>query len=701
MDYETTGLEYFRDLEEPLILGISFQPGGAWIIPLAHRDSCFKHNWQKVLKYFADKVISNPNVVKVAQNFKFEDKWCKRYGITIAGRMFDTMLAKYLLDEEKPHDLKSIVTMLYPQYAHYEDIIKPGKGMPAAWRDKPFKPLCKYCGMDTDLELRIMVYLEGQLMKKGFYNLFRNLLMMASRVLAWSEYEGVLIDRPYLEGLVGKYRTLIKVAEEKMLGNKRILKFDQQRKKDHIAKLIKQCRLEIAQIEEEDRPNAERLIAARQTKINNYLKGKLTTKKETFNSFNPASPAQLVELFFRSPAGFRWKPVKMTDPNKKKKTPNKSGKVSVPQPSTDEEVLLVLQKRDKSGFITALLEHRGLCKLNSTYIEGVLPLLDKNDRLHASFKLHGTVTGRLSCAEPNLQNIPRGLTAIDIKKMYIAPKGYVVIEVDYGQAELRVVAEEAGDVAMIDIFKRGYNVHVATACKVNGCLERYDEIKRLLKDDMKDHPEHEFWQRQKKRAKTLNFGILYEQGDEKLAEALGCTPEEAAKFKEEWFRAFPQIKKWIKNQHRKVREQGYVESLWGRKRRLYDIYSEHKFRRAEAERQSVNAPIQSAASDFTLFSSIIIWEKIQSGEFPKDMQQTWTVHDSIGYYIKPEDVHWVLPRIVKICADPQTQEYFGFKMKNVSMKVSPEVGMNWADLEDWDPNTDYLKKYNEIWSQLN
>lgn len=684
-DFETTSLKYYSPSEVPLCLGVSFQPGSAWVIPLGHKDSWARTIWPKILRLFGKKIIQNPDITKVAWNFKFEYKWWLRCNIKPMGRLFDGMLAKYCLDEEPPHGLKEFVDGKFPEYAGYED--KIDKRVP--WAQKDLPKLMEYCGIDCDLTLRGMIFMEPKLIDKGFYNLFRNLLMMATRVFGESEYRGIAVDRSYLETTMGIYKTKIAASDEKLRKNRKLLKYDRRYKRYHLRQLIEKVKLEIEEIEESDAPNAPRLIANRNAKIQNFLAGKFSNK-DRYDGFNFNSPKQMGEFFYTSPFGLKLKPLKHTD----------SG-----APSTDEESIEHLQKLDKSGFMEQLLLHRGLVKLDSTYISGIHPLLDHVDRVHANFKIHGTVTGRLSCGDPNLQNIPRDTTSSDIKKMFIPPPGYLLLEVDYSQAELRVVAELAKDKVMIDIFKRNYNIHVATACKVNHCLERYDEIKAIIKkgdalsgDELKDPKNKDilFWLKQKKRAKTINFGILYGQGAKKLSVELECTEDEAEDIIAQWFKAYPGVKRWIKNQQKFCKKHEYVTNMFGRKRRLYNVSSPNKWEVLEALRQAVNTPIQGTSSDFAVFSTVILREEVAKGRIlPPDMQQCYEVHDSIGFYIRPWDIHRVIPVIKKICDNPLTMRYFGFNLQHVEMKVSAEVGLNWGSLNEYDPKEDYttwLKK---------
>ena len=535
-----------------------------------------------------------------------------------------------------------------------------------------------------------MVFFERRLIDKNLYQLYRNLLMPIAQVLAESSYSGMIVDRTYLEKLERSYKSKLSKLILRLKNNKRIKKFERASRLDKIKDLIGEAKKEIEMLEEdENRPNPERLIRAREDKISRYLAGEFTTKKvlKIIEPVNFASPNQMIDLLFTHKKGFKFKIVKYTSDKKTKKETNR--------PSTDEEVLSALNKKDKSGFIRDLLKHRALSKLHSTYMVGILDKLSERNRIHTSFLVHGTVTGRLSSKNPNMQNIPRGTTAYKIKKMFVPPTGFLLLEIDYSQAELRVVAELSKDRVMIDMFKRKYNIHCATAAMAYTNMT-YEEFYPLTKDE--NHPKHTWAIKLKKKAKTYNFGVLYGQSPKKLAEtiaeATGGKPDVKAAERglKDWFNTFPKVKKWIKKQHKLAKKNGYVVNIFGRKRRLPNIYSAKFGEVLEAQRQSVNAPIQGTASDFTLFSAILIREQVIKGDLPKYLSpQVYTVHDSIGFYIKPKDMKEVIPKLIEICANPETKKWFGFEMKHVTMKVSPEIGITWSDLKDYDPNFNYEK----------
>jgi DNA polymerase I-like protein with 3'-5' exonuclease and polymerase domains len=689
-DFETNGLPYHHPDFLPTVLGISFQIGSAYILPLGHFDSPFKKDFESLLNIFSEKILKDMDITKIAWNAKFEQKVFLRYGHKYYGRTFDGMLAKFLLDEKRPHDLKSVVTTMIPEKAHYEDKIHFLVKKYGGWGKVPLKPLAKYCAMDCDLEFKLMNHFEGRLIRHGFYSLFRNMYCMRGKSLAECEYEGALIDRPYLEGLMASYEKKIEDVKHSLESHKIIRRYERKFKRSHIKKLVGKIKDEILAIREDDKPNAPRLIANREQKIARIVMGQLQGKKEIYDGLNFASPNQLIELLFTNKYGFKFKIVKFTTDKKTKR--------ETERPSTDEEVLLELQKKDKTGFIKKMLELRTLQKLYSTYVKGVYLILDDKDRVHPTFHLQGTETGRTSCTEPNLQNIPRGTTAEDIKKMFIAPPGLVLLNVDYSQAELRIVAELANETTMIKWFKMGRNIHVASACRANKVEDQYDVIFAITKDE--DHPKHVFWVKRKKRAKTINFGILYEQSDAKLAETLrldgdNVTVEEAGQYKILWFKDFPRIKKYMDSQHKFVRKHGYVKTMFGFKRRLDGIYSDRYGIQLEAERMSTNTPPQGTAAQFGHMAGVVIKQQVDKGLIRGVVQEVYNVHDSLGYYMIPKYLNESVPKILNIMADPETKKYFGFEMKKVKMVANAEVGINWADVRGFHKGEDYLKYLKE------
>jgi DNA polymerase I-like protein with 3'-5' exonuclease and polymerase domains len=693
-DFETSNLEFYEKHTYITIISISFQPGSRYIIPLGHFESPFKSNYLWILEKLGEELFENKDIIKVCWNIKFEQSWLLSYGIKLKGYCIDGMLAKYTLRETRPSDLKSMVAEFYPEYADYEGKLEVYKRK-YGWAGIPLETLAEYGGIDADLTLRLALRFEKKIMELGFYPLFRNLLTPLNYPLGHCEFNGIPIDTKYLDDLVTEFAQLINEKEQYIYNIPAVKKYN---KKKHYAvfkQLIASVKEEIAEIEKEAEDGDERVqascarkIANRNQKIQAYIKGEATNNKdkEKLAPLNLGSGKQMIDFLFESKYGLRLEIIKYT---KNKKTNKESN-----TPSVDEDTLIQLKEFDSSGFMDALLDLRSLTKLNSTNVVGVKERISSEGNIHTKFKIHGTVTGRLSSADPNLQNIPRVTTDARIKGMYKAPPGYVILELDYSQAELRVVAELAKEPDMIEWFSTGRNIHVAVACKAENA--DYDIVYPITKD--KNHPEYDYWTRRKKRAKTINFGILYGQEPKKLAETLNndlqpgqkkYTVKEAAKFRDDWFKLFPRVKAWISKQHKFAEKNGYVKTPFGRKRRLPEIYSDIYGKYLEAQRQSVNAPIQSIASDFTQFSSILIHIQRLEGKLPICLKQIYTVHDSIGFLIKPEYIHEVVPKLIEICYDPETNKWFHFKMKYVKMKVSIEIGKRWNEIEDYDQSRDY------------
>lgn len=406
VDFETSSLRYYDDLEYPTILGISFQPGSAWILPLGHYDSPFRDDYIKVLKILKP-VLEDPDIVKIAWNFKFEYKWFLSCGITPTGRLFDAMLAKYLLNEEKPHDLKSMVGLFLPDFAGYA---LPGSQKESFdWTNVPLDQLAKYCGLDAMCTLMLYLHFEPKLMNLKFYSLFRNLFSMLIRVIGRGEYMGFQVNREYLDNLIIKYKELIKDNEKSLREHKVLRKYERKRLKNTRQELIDSLTKEIETLEESGNT---RTLSNKKQKLNIIIQGGYTTKKEEslFEPLNFGSPKQLIDLFYVNKYGFNFPILEKTE----------SG-----APSTGEAVLLKLKEYDNSGFMDLLLKSRELAKLNSTYIEGMLTHLSRNNRIHSSYKLNGTVTGRLSSTAPNMQNIPR--TCISRDQEVLTNRGWIKV----------------------------------------------------------------------------------------------------------------------------------------------------------------------------------------------------------------------------------------------------------------------------------
>lgn len=583
VDFETNAEPIYNKSFKPTILSVTFQPGFGCSIPLDHFETkkytSKGWNWKKMLRKFGEEVIENPNVVKVAWNYKFDDQIFQKYNIYYRGVCLDGMLAKYLLNEEKPNDLKSMVRRYLPEYGDYE---KQDKFDKIPWDKKEMEPLCHYGCQDTDYTLRLMLFFEKKLIDLGLYNTYRNLIMTASRVLTSVEKNGLYVDRAFNQELLDSYLPKIEAAKEAIYNLPKVKKF---------TKLYNQSKIEkyIAKLEEEienlDLRVDKRKIQSREQKIANIRAGVFTTKKE-LELIRPVSLGSSVDLpqLMYSEEGFNFEVIKKND----------SGK-----PSTDEETLtnlrLTVKKPDspKAVFLDSLLELRGLEKMYKTYIKGWHEKTQDDDRLHGRFLIHGTTSGRLSSAEPNAQQIPKTSVDPNIKKQLVAPKGTLYIASDFSQAELRIMAHLSGDETYLNAFNSGQDPHLAIAATKYHVP--YEEALKIYEDE--NHPDHKIWKVRRKQAKQIAFGLIYGIGAKLLAVKLSdpksgiiVTPEEAQKEMDIFFGQHPKLKTFLKKQEKFLRKNGYLVSLFGRKRRLPQIYSSDRGEEAYALRLALNFP---------------------------------------------------------------------------------------------------------------
>lgn len=587
VDFETNAEGIYKDTFKPTILSVSFQVGSGCSIPLQHFDESVKEiPWLKWLQYFGRRVVENPNIVKVAQNFKFDNQIFVKYGIYVRGTVIDTMLAKYLLNEEKPHGLKPMVAKYLPEFADYE---KYDKFETIPWDKKPLEPLARYGCMDTDFTLRLALFLEKKLIDKGFYNLYRNLIMPASKVLQDAETNGLPIDLSFNDFLQDKYSKLIQETNDKLRSVRQIKRYQkyslEQRKQVYIDKLTQ----EIEELSGD--PKKVKSIKNREDKISRILAGEYKTndEKKLIEPVNFNSTKQMVDLLYISPKGFKFPIVEYTKDKRNKPTDN---------PSTSEDTLIKISDQDKTGFIKSLLDLRGLDKMNSTYIVGLRELVQSDNKVHPTFLISGTTSGRLSSRNPNGQNIPKVMVNPDIKKQFIPPSGKLFLTYDYSQAELRILAHLANEETMLEWFRTGKDIHLASACKKYH--EDYDKIIKIYEDEQ--HELYPLWKKRRKQAKTINFGIVYEQSAHKLAESLS-TPEEKVEdsegqqFLDEYFTTFPKIKKFMDKQHKFMEKHGYCVSLFGRRRRCPKVYSDNFSEYLEALRQCVDEETEALTTD--------------------------------------------------------------------------------------------------------
>ena len=350
--------------------------------------------------------------------------------------------------------------------------------------------------------------------------------------------------------------------------------------------------------------------------------------------FNVSSPKQVGEVLFD-----------------KLKIVNKAKKTKTGQYVTSEEVLEGL--RGKHEIVGKILDYRGLKKLLSTYIDA-LPLLvnPRTGKIHTSFNQTVTATGRLSSSNPNLQNIPiRNEDGKEIRKAFIPEEGCEFFSADYSQIELRIMAHLSGDKNMIDAFQEGDDIHAATASKVYKI--GIDEVTR----------------EQRSKAKTANFGIIYGISVFGLAERMNVPRSEAKELIDGYFATYPQVKEYMDKSIERARENGYIETIFGRKRFLPDIHSHNAVVRGYAERNAINAPIQGSAADIIKVAMVHIYQRFLSEGIRSKM--ILQVHDELNFSVYPEERE----KVQQIVIEEMEKAY----AMQVPLRADCGWGKNWLE----------------------
>lgn len=691
-DFETNAEKIYNASFKPTLLSISFQAGSGIAIPLDHFETptyCKPgYNWKKELKYFGRRVLENPKITKCAWNLKFDDQIAKKYHIYAQGTLIDGMLTKYLLNEERPNGLKDMVRRYIPDASDYE---KAEKFENIPWDKKELKPLSKYGCQDADYTLRLTLFMERKLIDCGLYGLLRNILMPATRVLGDAERSGLLLDRKLNNELVSSYQEKIEIALKKVESLRSIQQFQKKLNESRIEKYLDKIYDELDKLDPSN-PKDKKKIQNREKKISNIQAHVFTSKKEKelIAPFKVSSKNQLSLLLYTD-MGYNFEVIEYTKDKKGRETdtPSCSGE-------TITKLNLSVHNREsqKAKFLEAYLEWNDIAHIWKTFMWGWQRDVQDDNALHGKFNIIGTTSGRLSSSEPNLQQIPKTTVNEDVKRQLIAPPGMLYVAYDYSQAELRIMAYLSGDETYIKAFNEGKDPHLAIACQQYH--EDYDKIIKIYKDEQ--HPEYKTWKIRRKLAKHIVFGVIYGIQAKKLSEQMSSpkdnlfySKEDAQGMLDDFFEQHPKIKLWMAKQRKFVHKNGFVKSLFGRKRRCPEVFGDNSAEIAYAERQSYNMPCQSAASDMALFASILIYWNMKQGKFPF-MKEVATVHDAVYHYAIPENINiWTIYEIWDICRNPKTKKYFGFSIDTLDMSMDFSIGRTMAEELPFIPNYDYRK----------
>ena len=500
-DTETTGFDIFNDRIVGLSLAV--EPFKAWYVPFLEKDT---PEYAEIVR----PLFEDEKIAKIGQNIKFDLMVLRRLGITIRGRMYDTMILHYLLDPESRHNMNALAEK-YLNYKPIEIETLIGKGSKQLTMDLVnVEHVKEYAAEDADVTLQLKQALYPMIEQIGLPHLYFEIEEPMIAVLADIEMAGVRIDSEALAVYAVELNR--KLAE-----------------------------LEAAIRTEAGEPN-----------------------------LNINSARQLGEVLFG----------KMRIAEKPKMTKTK-------QFCTDEDYLQLFARKHR--IVDLILEYRGVKKLLSTYVEALPQLVNRSTgRIHTSFNQAVTATGRLSSTNPNLQNIPvRDDMGRRIRKAFIpSDDDHLLLSADYSQVELRLMAHLSGDESLIAAFEHGEDIHAATAAKLfNKTLDEVTSEER-------------------RRAKTANFGIIYGISAFGLSQRLEIPRKEAKEIIDGYFASYPGVKKYMDNVVEKAKEEGFVSTIFGRRRYLNDIASHNAIARGLAERNAVNAPIQGSAADIMKIAMI-------------------------------------------------------------------------------------------------
>lgn len=641
MDVETSSLDY----RTARILSIQFswkeRTGVAisWAILTANDDL-----FTRLKKLLAT------DKLKIGQNIKFDIQMLLANKIRTKTPWFDTMLAHHLLDENSDHDLETLTlqnTHMGEYWAKLEKlkwkIAKDNdiKKSEVTYDLFPQKDLLSYGAKDADVTIRLKKLFIERLKKEELYNLFTDHVMAFTPVIVEAEFRGIKINREKLAGLLVDYNIKLDKLEEGLYENDEVKEYEMYRQKEaekELTEKYKETTGKLAGKYEKSKnlksrfPNGidEYLEYRHPGGVAAYTKKKL---KEEKCKFNFRSTKQLQELFFDQ---MGLKPVKQT----------KTGF------STDHDTLEILEDQGVE-FITQLLEHRKLGKYISTYLVSTYEKSKIDGRIHTNYWQHGTVTGRTSSKNPNLQNLPRD--AMDLKDCFIADPGYTFVEADLGQAEFRCWAHYSEDPDMLAAIHSGMDIHTVAAMHVFNL------------------PAEKITKEMRTAAKNAVFGLMFGRGAKSIAKQYGITIEQAEGVQEWFFDQFPVAAEWIERRPKIAESKGYVKTWFGRKRRLPNIRSDTKEVRGEAERQAKNSPIQGQSADMTKAYMVATLKRARKAEincFPSG-----EIHDAGIFQVKEgQEMDFI-----KIYTNVVATLYPDFKCK---MILESEVGKTLGTLEE-------------------
>ncbi|MGY3791508.1 DNA polymerase I [uncultured Aquimarina sp.] len=567
-DTETTGLDPLT--AELVGIAFSWEAGKGFYIPFPED----KNEAQELIELLRP-FFEAEDIVKIGQNLKYDIKVLAKYNLEVKGKLFDTMLAHYLINPDMRHnmDVLSETYLNYTPVSITELIGKKGKNQ-LSFRQVPQEKQTEYAVEDADITYQLKEHFTPELNAANILSLFEDIEVPLLRVLADMEIEGINLDKEFLQSLSEELDKDIKTLES-----------------------------------------------------NIYT--------EAGEEFNIASPKQLGIVLFEK--------MKLVDKPKKTKTG---------QYSTAEDVLSYLAKDHK--IIQNILDYRGLSKLKSTYVDALPNQVNENTgRVHTDYMQTVAATGRLSSNNPNLQNIPiRTERGRQVRKAFVPrSEDYTLLAADYSQIELRIIAALSEEETMISAFKNGEDIHASTAAKVFNV------------------PISEVTREQRSNAKTVNFGIIYGVSAFGLSNQTNLSRSEAKELIDTYYKTYPKLRNYMSEQVDFARENGYVQTVLGRRRYLKDINSANAVVRGAAERNAVNAPIQGSAADIIKIAMINIHKKLKESNYKTKM--LLQVHDELVFDVFKSELEEIKSLI-------QSEMENAYKLA-VPLDVDLGLGTNWLE----------------------
>lgn len=646
-DFETNNMLQIHDPAfRATCLGIMFNPNMAFII---NQNLLYNKDAVGLLQT----LFQQQGVVKIAHNLSFDFRILRKLGITPKGQFACTKLMSFLVDENSPNGLKDYVDTYLPQLSGYD--------YHADFTKEVDNDLYSYLAVDCFATYHAYCNLLQYLVDdKILYITFRNLYMAGFKPLQDIEYNGCFIDKVYLEHAIIDLETIIIERELELQEIPEVRKFVINRNTEKVNEAITNLLDKIA-------VRAEKFNSDTDKHINNWKQQLLDLRSGAVvlvENCDFASTKELGSLLYTD-LGFNF-PNPMRKDSKTKKL--------VESASTDKEALNDIDHPigDKLRAI------RTFKLLLSTFYRGIL---DKviDGKVYASFNQTGTATGRLSSNSPNLQNLPTRVHIDDdvlksavkgVKKAFIPPKGYVVLQADLSQAELRVIAHYSKDDTMIEAYRNNIDLHAITGAR----------IARMEYEDFIQHPDFKQF---RTIAKSSNFGLVYDISDDgyiayiKNMTGQVITPRDAKLHRQSVFGAYPKLKEWHNNMETLATKDGFVRTIFGVKRRLPDIHSTALGKKAEARRYAINAPIQGSIGGWAVW--LLVWLRFR---LDPDIIIFNTVHDSVVLYVPESKLIETAKLIVSTAYDIPFSEYFNVEPMAVPLKIDVEAGPTYGELDE-------------------